>query len=57
MTAANMFEQGLGDPVVAASVKAHVRTVARWRRAFEAAGRDGLRSRKHAGRPPRLTAA
>jgi putative transposase len=57
MTAANMFEQGLGDPVVAAGVKAHVRTVARWRRAFAAGGREGLRSRGHAGRPPRLTAA
>ena len=55
MTAANMFEQGLGDAVVAAGVEAHVRTVARWRRAFAAAGREGLRSRRHAGRPPRLT--
>jgi transposase len=55
MTAANMFEQGLGDPVVAASVRAHVRTVARWRRTFGAEGREGLRSRGHPGRPPRLT--
>jgi transposase len=54
MTAANMFEQGLGDAVVAASVKAHARTVARWRRAFVAGGREGLRSRKHPGRPQRL---
>jgi len=54
MTAANMFEQGLGDAVVAAIVKAHVRSVSRWRRAFAAGGRQGLRSRKHPGRPPRL---
>jgi transposase len=55
MTAANMFEQGLGAAVVAASLGVHHQTVRRWRRAFEAGGRDGLRSSKHAGRPPRLT--
>jgi len=55
MTAANMFEQGLGVELIAASLKVDDQTVRRWRRAFEAAGRDGLRSRKHAGRPPRLT--
>jgi transposase len=55
MTAANMFEQGLAAAVIAASLKVDDQTVRRWRRTFEAEGRDGLRSRKHAGRPPRLT--
>jgi transposase len=57
MTAANMFEQGLAAAVIAASLKVDDQTVRRWRRAFEAGGRDGLRSRKHAGRPPGLAAA
>jgi transposase len=57
MTAANMFGQGLGTAVIAASLEVDDQTVRRWRRAFDAAGRDGLRSRRHAGRPPRLTGA
>jgi transposase len=56
MTAANMFEQGLGVAVIAASLKVDDQTVRRWRRTFNAGGRDGLRSQAHAGRPPRLTA-
>jgi transposase len=55
MTAANMFEQGLGTAVVAASLEVDDQTVRQWRRTFNAKGREGLRSRKHAGRPPRLT--
>jgi transposase len=55
MTAANMFEMGLGTGVIARAVGADGQTVARWRRAFEAEGREGLRSRPHPGRPPRLS--
>jgi transposase len=57
LTAANMFEQGLGTAVVAASLEADDQTVRRWRRVFEARGRDGLRSKPHPGGRPRLTAA
>src|SRR5688500_12120912 len=57
MTAANMFEQGLGTAVVAASLGVDDQTVRRWRRRFTAAGRGGLLSRRHAGRPPRLGGA
>jgi transposase len=56
MIAANMFEQGLATAVIVASLKVDDQTVRRWRRTFDAVGRDGLRARKHAGRPPRLTA-
>jgi transposase len=55
MTAANMFEQGLRTELIATSLEVGGQTVRRWRRAFELCGRDGLRSRKHGGRPPRLT--
>jgi transposase len=55
MTAANMFEQGLKTAVIVASLKVDDQTVRRWRRTFLAKGREGLRLRKHAGRPPRLT--
>jgi len=55
MIAANMFEQGLTTSVIVESLKVDDQTVRRWRRRFDALGRDGLRSRKHAGRPPRLT--
>jgi transposase len=57
MTAANMFEQGLKTAVICASLKVDDQTVRRWRRRFRARGRGGLRSRRHAGRPPRLAAA
>ena len=55
MIAANMFGQELTTAIIAASLKVDDQTVRRWRRRFEAQGRDGLRSSKHAGRPPRLT--
>jgi len=55
MIAANMFEQGLATDVVAKSLDVDDQTVRQWRRAFRARGRDGLRSRKHPGRPPRLS--
>lgn len=55
MIAANMFEQALATRVIARSLGVDDQTVRQWRRAFVARGRDGLRSRKHPGRPPRLT--
>jgi transposase len=56
MIAANMFEQGLATHVIARSLGVDDQTVREWRRTFRARGRDGLRSRKHPGRPSRLTA-
>jgi transposase len=50
-----MFEQELDTAVIAASLKVDDQTVRRWRRIFADKGREGLRSRKHAGRPSRLT--
>lgn len=55
LIAANMFEQDLETAVIAASLQVDDQTVRRWRRTFQARGRQGLCSRKHAGRPPRLT--
>jgi transposase len=55
LIAANMFEQGLATDVIAASLKVDDQTVRRWRRMFEAGGVDALRSRKHAGRPARMS--
>jgi transposase len=55
MIAANMFEQALATDVVAKSLGVDDQTIRQWRRAFRAHGRDGLRSRKHPGRPPRLS--
>lgn len=57
MTAANMFEQGLGAAVVAASLGVDDQTVRRWRRVYGARGRDGLRSSPHPGGRARLTDA
>jgi transposase len=50
-----MFELALEASVIATSLKVKPQTVRRWRREFKANGRDGLRARTHAGRPPRLT--
>ncbi|MFL6114263.1 MAG: IS630 family transposase [Catenulispora sp.] len=57
MTAANMFEQGLTTAVIAAVLEVDDQTVRRWRRQFEAGGRDALRSRKHPGRTAALDEA
>lgn len=57
MVAANMFEQHLQTRLIADSLKVDDQTVRRWRRQFQANGRDGLRAHKHRGRPCRLTAA
>ena len=54
MIAANMFEQGLATADVAASLEADDQTVRRWRRVFDAAGRDGLRAKRHPGAAPLL---
>jgi transposase len=55
MFAANMFEQGLSSRVIAQSLGADVQTVRRWRRVFNAAGREGLGARTHPGGKSRLT--
>jgi transposase len=52
--AANMFEQKLTTAVIAASLDVDDQTVRRWRRLFNAGGREGLVSHKHEGRPPRI---
>jgi transposase len=54
MFAANMFEQGLSSSSIARSLNVDVQTVRRWRRIFNAGGREGLSSRKHPGSKPRL---
>ncbi|MBC7784797.1 MAG: winged helix-turn-helix domain-containing protein [Burkholderiales bacterium] len=55
LIAANMFEQQLATGVIVATLKVDDQTVRRWRRAFKARGRPGLLSRKHAGRPSRMS--
>jgi len=55
MIAANMFEQKLTTSTIAASLKVDDQTVRRWRRQFNAQGRQGLQARKHEGRPARIT--
>ena len=54
MFAANMFEQGLLNVLIAGSLKVEAQTVRRWRRIYNALGRAGLDSRKHPGSKPRL---
>jgi transposase len=54
LIAANMFEQKLPTALIAASLEVDDQTVRRWRRQFNASGREGLHSRKHHGRPPRM---
>lgn len=54
MFAANMFEQDLPSGSIARSLKVGPQTVRRWRRTYNACGRDGLGSRKHPGSKPRL---
>jgi transposase len=56
LIAANMFEQGLANDVIAASLKVDDQTVRRWKRLWNAGGRAALLSRKHAGRPMRMNA-
>lgn len=55
MIAANMFEQKLTTSTIAASLEVDDQTVRRWRRQFNARGRQGLQARKHEGRPARMT--
>ena len=54
MTASNMFEQGLSTAVISAVLEVDDQTVRRWRRQFDAGGRDALRSRRHPGRAASL---
>lgn len=56
LIAANMFDQGLNNLQVARSLEVDDQTVRRWRRVYNVHGRDGLRGKKHPGRPPRLSA-
>jgi transposase len=55
MIAANMFEQKLATKIIAASLQVDDQTVRQWRRLFNGRGREGLQSRKHKGRPPRMS--
>jgi transposase len=55
MIAANMFEQKLSAMLIASSLEVDDQTVRRWKREFDAAGREGLLARKHHGRPARMT--
>ncbi len=51
MDAAEMFAAGQGNDAVAKRLRVSVRSVQRWRRAWEEAGRQGLRSMGSAARP------
>jgi transposase len=55
MIAANMFEQKLATDIIATSLQVDDQTVRQWRRVFNARGREGLYSRKHRGRPSRMS--
>jgi transposase len=54
MIAANMFEQNLATRIIKKTLNVDDQTVRRWRRTFKAKGREGLKARKHGGRPPRM---
>ncbi|WP_455712273.1 IS630 family transposase [Streptomyces flaveolus] len=51
MEAAAMFAEGRGSTDIAKELRVSVRSVQRWRQAWNAAGRDGVRSRGPASRP------
>ncbi|MFH8406689.1 winged helix-turn-helix domain-containing protein [Streptomyces sp. NPDC018019] len=51
MEAARMFAAGQSNHLVAKRLRISVRSVQRWRRAWEAAGQRGLRSKGPASRP------
>jgi transposase len=53
--AVRLLEDGLLPSDVADALGASVRSVQRWRQAFEAGGDEGLRPAEVAGRPPKLT--
>ena len=55
LIAANLFEQKQSCSMVAKAIGAHVQSVRRWRRVFNAGGREALLAVKHKGRPPRLS--
>jgi transposase len=54
MFAANMFERGMKPKDIAAILEVDDQSVRRWRRQFQAGGRDALRGRKAPGATPRL---
>ncbi|MFJ7146634.1 winged helix-turn-helix domain-containing protein [Streptomyces sp. NPDC100445] len=51
MEAAVMFAEGRGSTDTAKELRVSVRSVQRWRQAWKAAGRDGVRSHGPASRP------
>ncbi|GGX42352.1 winged helix-turn-helix domain-containing protein [Streptomyces noursei] len=51
MEAVAMFAAGRGGTDIAKELRVSVRSVQRWRQAWRAAGRDGVRSRGPASRP------
>ena len=56
LLAASMFEQDLDTQQIVAILKVDDQSVRRWRRVFLASGREGLMSKRHPGRKPRLDA-
>lgn len=57
MVAARMFEMGRPTSEIAKAVGRDEQTIRAWRRAWRAAGVEGLRAKPHPGREPKLTAA
>lgn len=57
MIAANMFDQKLPTPQIAAVLDVDDQTVRRWRRLYQARGRAALRMNQHPGRPRLLSDA
>jgi len=51
-----LLEQDLSLHEIARRLGCHASSVLRWRNAWQAGGRDGLKAKPAAGRPPRLTA-
>ncbi|OEJ62593.1 transposase [Streptomyces agglomeratus] len=51
MAAVGMFADGRGSTEIAKELRVSVRSVQRWRRAWQEAGPDGVRSRGPASRP------
>ncbi len=51
MEAVGMFADGRGSTEIAKELRVSVRSVQRWRRAWQEAGQDGVRSRGPASRP------
>jgi len=54
LLAASMFEQCLNTNQIVAILEVDDQSVRRWRRIYRASGREGLLSKRHPGRKPRL---